>query len=264
MIDLICIDVDGTLVGTSGEVLPEVWEAARAARARGQHLALSTGRPAFGKALEYARQLDPQGWHIFQSGASIVNVDSGETLSKPLSSEILTRLVEMSRARHWILEVYNDTDYAVERAERRAVEHADLLGVPFRTRDPLSLEGPIVRAQWVAPIDETATYLASRFEGIEYSPAGSPIMQDTMFISITQAGVDKASAVTALAGRLGIPLERVMMVGDGHNDAQAMRVVGAGVAMGNADAEAKAAARYHVGHVDQGGLIEALELSTRL
>jgi hydroxymethylpyrimidine pyrophosphatase-like HAD family hydrolase len=34
MIDLICIDVDGTLVGSSGDVAAGSWEAAVRARAR--------------------------------------------------------------------------------------------------------------------------------------------------------------------------------------------------------------------------------------
>lgn len=77
-------------------------------------------------------------------------------------------------------------------------------------------------------------------------------MPGTLFISLTRAGIGKGSAVALIAAEYGLPLSRVMMVGDGHNDVTAMRVVGHPVAMGNADAEARAAARYHVAHVDEG------------
>ena len=55
-----------------------------------------------------------------------------------------------------------------------------------------------------------------------------------------------------------------MMVGDGHNDLDALRVVGHGVAMGNAEQEVIDQARYLVDTVDNDGLIEALELSWSL
>jgi hypothetical protein len=55
-----------------------------------------------------------------------------------------------------------------------------------------------------------------------------------------------------------------MMVGDGANDATALRAVGFSVAMGNAEPEALEAAGRVVGHVDDGGLIEAFELALTL
>jgi len=264
MLGLVCIDVDGTLVGTAGDVLPEVWAAAARARSAGVRLAICSGRPAFGRARDYAERLDPDGWHIFQSGASIVNVRTLESRSRGLPPLALAGLVERARATERILEVYTDTTYAVESTRRRARQHAELLGLSFEPRDLLSLSGRVVRAQWVVPREETPALLREPHDGLTLSPAGSPIMPDTMFISVTHAGVDKGSAVTEVARAYGVPLERTMMVGDGHNDAVAMRVVGHPVAMGNAEPEALAEARYTVGHVDTGGLAEALELALTL
>ena len=94
MLSMICVDVDGTLVGTGNVVLPEVWEALAEARQAGVRIVLCSGRPAVGRALEYARQLDPDGWHIFQNGASIVKVDTGESRSEELPHDLLLGLVE--------------------------------------------------------------------------------------------------------------------------------------------------------------------------
>ncbi|NJD09330.1 MAG: Cof-type HAD-IIB family hydrolase, partial [Gemmatimonadetes bacterium] len=71
-VGLVCIDVDGTLVGSGGEVHPAVWTAAAGALAAGIRLALCSGRPAFGVTRELALRLDPKGWHCFQNGASVV------------------------------------------------------------------------------------------------------------------------------------------------------------------------------------------------
>ena len=72
MLPLICIDVDGTLLGSSGVPTDGVWTAAEAAIARGQHLAICTARVAVGPTWDYSRRLDPAGWHIFHSGACLL------------------------------------------------------------------------------------------------------------------------------------------------------------------------------------------------
>ncbi|MBK6311382.1 MAG: HAD hydrolase family protein [Candidatus Microthrix sp.] len=54
MLPLICIDVDGTLLGSSGVPTDGVWTAAEAAIARGQHLAICTARVAVGPTWDYA------------------------------------------------------------------------------------------------------------------------------------------------------------------------------------------------------------------
>lgn len=265
MLDLICIDVDGTLVGSSGEVLPQVWAAARVARARGQHLALCTGRPAFGKALSWAQQLEPGGWHIFQNGASLARADGSETLSRGMGENFdLGALEAQSSVWDWTLELYSDFDWAVNRDNELAYRHADLLGVPIEFRPLSTVKGKIVRAQWVVLREDGPALLASPLPGLSYHPAESPVMPDTLFVSITREGVSKASAIRTLAGKLGTTLERTMMVGDARNDVQALGAVGFPVAMGNADEYARAASQYLVGHVDAGGLVEALELSATL
>ena len=264
MLGLTCIDVDGTLVGSSNEVFPGVWTAAERVVAAGMHLCLSTGRPAFGKALDYARRLDPDSWHIFQNGASIVHVGNGESMSEGLPHDLLLELVATARRLNRILEVYTDQEYAVESTDTVAVDHASLLGVPYVQRDLLSLQGQVVRAQWVIPVGDQAALMAEPHPGLSLHPAGSPAMPGTMFVSVTREGVSKGSAIRTVAGSYGLDPADVMMVGDGENDVSAMRAVGHPVAMGNAEPAAVAASRYRVGHVNEAGLAQALDLAMTL
>ncbi|MBB6017526.1 Cof-type HAD-IIB family hydrolase [Deinococcus radiopugnans] len=264
MLGLICVDVDGTLIGTDNTVRDDVWAALADARARGVRIALCSGRPAIGNALEYARRLDADGWHVFQNGASVVRVDTGDSLSEALPEGVLPLLTARAHAENRLLEVYTDTEFGVTKPGMLAERHAALLGVPYDPRTPDSLVGTRVRAQWVVPREQEAAVTAEPHPGLDLHPAGSPAMPDTMFISMTRAGISKGSAVRRIAAEYGLDMTRVMMVGDGENDVSAMRVVGHPVAMGNADPPALAAARYTVGHVDDGGLREAVGLALTL
>ena len=195
MIDLICIDVDGTLVGSSGEVEESTWVACERMRARGVRLAICSGRPAFGLTSRFAARLDPHGWHVFQNGASVVHLPGGNTRSRPLAPSLVRPLIERARATGRPLELYGDAEHGVEMDVPRAREHARLLGIPFVRRDLFTFPAPIVRAQWLLPHDEVDVVLSEPHEGLTLSHSLSPVMPDTSFINVTPEGVDKGDAV---------------------------------------------------------------------
>ena len=263
MLDLVFIDVDGTLVGSSREVSPAVWAGIDRARERGLRLALCSGRPAFGATQEFAKRLGPRGWHVFQNGASIVHAGTGESRSARMPRAALDMLIERSRRLGRSLELYADDEYAVEPDSDRARRHAELLKIEYAPRPFESLREPVVRAQWLLAQGEDGAVLAEPHAGLTLSPSLAPAMPDTIFVNITPAGVDKGSAVRAVAEAYDVRLDRVMYVGDGRNDAVAMREVGVPVAMANAEDEAIAAASHVVRDVDDDGLLDALEIALR-
>ncbi|MBS0421823.1 MAG: Cof-type HAD-IIB family hydrolase [Proteobacteria bacterium] len=258
---LVGIDVDGTLVGTGGIIHPRVWEAATRARERGIHLALCSGRPAFGVALEYARRLEANGWHIFQNGASILSLATGQSRSVPIPAQWVKTLIYQARTHGEVLELYSDREYAVESTTAWAKEHADLLGVPFEPRPLDSLTEPIVRAQWLLSVARAAEYRTVSHPGLEIAQSSSPLMTETQFVGLTHEGVTKGRAMSSIAESYGVPLQNVMYIGDSGNDLPALGVAGYPIAMGNAEPAVKAAARHTVDHVDRGGVAQALEMA---
>lgn len=256
---LVGIDVDGTLVGSSGVVDERNWRAAQRLRESGVHLALCSGRPAFGIAREYAERLDPDGWHVFQNGASVVRLADGRSRSTPLADGLVAGFAQEARETGRILELYSDGDYVVERDEAWSCQHAELLGLPYRPRPFESLEPPVVRAQWLLPRELADEWRGRRDERLEVALSSSPLMPDTTFVGITPRGVCKGSALQSIAEALGIAMAEVMYVGDAGNDLSAMQRVGYPVAMGNADEDVRRAARHVVGSVEHAGLAEALE-----
>lgn len=166
--------------------------------------------------------------------------------------------------RDWVFEAYTFDDWAVDSDAPLALAHADLLKLPHERRRLDSLEGDVVRLQWVIDVADLPDALASAPPGCIASGATSPSMPGAAFVSITADTVSKAAGVAEVADTFGVALRDVMMVGDGHNDLSAMAVVGWPVAIGDADPEVVAAARIVVAAVDDDGAAEAIESSGEL
>jgi hydroxymethylpyrimidine pyrophosphatase-like HAD family hydrolase len=211
--------------------------------------------------LEYAQRLDPRGWHVFQNGASVLNFASGISRSVAIPSAWIKTLIDQARATGEALELYGDTTYVVESTSAWAREHAELLGVKFDPQAFESFRQPIVRAQWLLTRERAREFTSMPHPGLEVAQSGSPLMIDTQFVGLTHEGVTKGTAIRSIAAEYGISLRDVMYVGDSGNDLSALQIVGHPVAMGNADPAVLEAGERIVGHVDNGGLAEALEIA---
>lgn len=264
MLPLICLDVDGTLVGSSGAPSEALWAAAGRARGRGQHLTLCTARLAAGPTRDWAARLDPAGWHIFHTGAARWHPEADEVRTSALDEATIEACAAVAADRGWVLEAYSWDAYVVDREVALSVAHAGLLGLPLPVGRREDLDGEVVRVQFVVEEADAAAALAAAPEHVHASAATSPVMPGAVFVSVVAGGVSKAAGIAAVAGDLGVGVDQVMMVGDGHNDLPAIEAVGWGVAMGNAEPEVRAAARLTVADVDDDGAAEAIDTSADL
>lgn len=264
VLPLVCLDVDGTLVGSAGAPSDRLWDAAARARGRGQHLTLCTARLAAGATRDWAARLDPDGLHIFHTGAAIWCPSTGEVQTDALTPEAVAEAVAVGDEHDWVTEVYTWDDFAVDSDAPLAIDHAVLLKLPHRRRPLDAVEGPVVRVQWVVDASEAAAAVAAAPSGCTASAASSPSMPGAAFVSVTNVSVSKASGIATIASRMGVAMDEVMMVGDGHNDVPAMRAVGWPVAIGDGAEVARAAARIVVAGVDDDGAAEAIERSVTL
>lgn len=263
MIKLFLIDVDGTLYSASG-VHPRIWEAADRARSRGIRLAVCTGRSGAGVALGYAQRLDPQGLHIFDSGAVIVGGDGAVRRAASLTGDLYERVVAIALEEDLELELYTaEGGFGVRRMPPDIVLHQRILGREASLIDLRRPEGTPVRVQFVTrdgPAWRRARAATAALPGVDIHEATSPNLPDVIFASVTSRGVSKLSAAHWVAGQYGLAdLAQVAMAGDGDNDLELIRAAGLGIAMANAPAHVRAAADRVTGHVDEGGLADALD-----
>jgi Cof subfamily protein (haloacid dehalogenase superfamily) len=261
---LVFVDVDGTLVGRDG-VPPCVWPKAEALRGKGVRFALVTGRPGRGETLGYARRLDPQGLHIFESGAVVLALsqDAHTPLKvEALPEEAAREAVRLARRLGLPLEGYTaEGGFYVEGESPLLQDHQRLLGLQAEGADLLSLPSPLVRLQVLAGLEAPLGALLDGLPpGLQAHLAESPKMPGVRFVSLTRQGVSKLTAARFVAEAYGLSLEEAAMVGDGENDLELIRAVGLGIAMGNASPSVKRAARRVVAPVEACGLAEALDL----
>lgn len=260
MIPLVVLDLDGTIIGASGVVQECVWEAAARAREAGVKVAVCTGRPGFGVAQRVAQRLGPDNPHVFQSGAYLGYPDGRTIKAVAIKSDDLNSIIEVSRQRGAVLELYTPSSLYVERTTALSEAHASMIGVTAIVRDleDVAANEPVVRAQWVLPEGESAEIVDLAPEGVNLAHANSPALPGISFISITRLGVSKASAVMQLAEQMRIPLAQVMAVGDSHGDLPMLEVVGHPRVMANASPELLE--RFpSVGDVEACGAVHALD-----
>jgi len=264
VIRLVLVDIDGTLYGPKG--VPEcAWEAARAASAAGVHLAICTGRPGRGFALEYAQTLDPEGLHIFESGAVVLGGDGSVRKAERMSFKSYEQLVALARRYNLDLEVYTpEGGYYVEADTPEIRAHEAMIGLGAERCDLMEIPGQPVRAQFLVregPVWETAKSQIALVSGVELHTATSPGMPGIIFASVTNWHTSKRSSAKWVAAQYGLSLSQVAMVGDGENDLELIRAAGLGIAMGDAPESVKQAAYYVVDTVENCGLAEAFRLA---
>jgi Cof subfamily protein (haloacid dehalogenase superfamily) len=261
MIPLVILDLDGTIIGSSGQVLPCVWQGVEKLHKAGVKLAVCTGRPDAGVARRVAERLGPRNPHIFNNGA-LVTYPGGDTLHvTALREATITAMVGYARDLGLVLEVYTPTAMYVERKTTVSEAHAKMIAVNAIVSDLLTVarNEPVVRAQWLLGKGERDVVEKLPISDVELSFATSPALPDIDFINVTRAGVSKGSAVRQLAEAMRIPLADIMGVGDSEGDVPMLEAVGHPVVMAGAPEAVRARFGQVAGQVDDCGVLPAFE-----
>lgn len=254
------VDVDGTLVGASG-VAPRVWPALERVRAAGWRVALCTGRPGRGQALDFARRVDPDGLHVFESGAAVLTTDGAVVHADALALDVIAAALALGDRFGAVNEVYTaDGDYCVRARGPLVAGHEALLAVDARV-GPFPTDRTIVRVLWMIE-DAADTWPALRDAAAtldaDLHTGRSPRMPGVRFVGVTARGVSKASGARHVLDAFGVGPERAAMIGDNLNDLTALRYVGTAFVAADGAPEALALADHVVPGPDAGGVADAV------
>ena len=244
-IKLICLDLDGTLLGPGGRVSPGNRAAIARARAAGVHVAIATGR-LYEAARHFARAAGADEVVISSNGGEIAGADRARPVSLTRMPDALCRGATVLAWRLGLsFQVISQRGmFALsDRPVRFIREHEGSQAAWRRTDETCCFELPTLTHLFRAVRGAALKLLA--FEGAPGSLAAlraaladrTDLALESSWadnVEIMPAGVNKGAGVALLARHYGLGPEQVMAVGDNENDQTMFAWAGCPVAMGNA------------------------------
>jgi hypothetical protein len=260
VIELLALDLDGTLIDETMTIGNRVRQAVTQAQEKSVTVTLATGR-MLEATVPFARDLEIETPLICYQGGLIQAPAAEVPLYRALMDPGVIQEVLAWRAEHgWHIVLYADDALFI--AERRYPEafYRDLLGKNLRWTDDLSSvldQNRPAKFLFIAEptqADRIEAAMRQRFEG-----QMEIVRSHANFVEGNPLGVSKGDALRRLADHLGIPQKRVMAIGDQGNDVAMIAWAGVGVAMGNASPAATAIADWIAPPLSEDGAAVAIE-----
>ncbi len=266
-IQLIVMDMDGTLLDADHVTVPgRNIEALQRASQQGVKLAIASGR-TWSLIENAVEQLGMMDYAILSNGAAVQKLSAGERLwERLIPNRQALQIIDLLHNEDIPFEVYCQGQNYVRQRERELLRNNNLapaFAEFFETRTVYSqtlaqaLAGRDVEKFnifYVPPEKrERVQAMALATGPLEVSNA----FQENM--EFAAGGVSKGAALQALAARLGLTADQVMVFGDAGNDLEMLSWAEWSFAMENATAQAKAAAKYVTAANTQAGVGQAVE-----
>ncbi|MFY9556093.1 MAG: HAD family hydrolase [Blastocatellia bacterium] len=256
-IALVISDIDGTLITSNHEVTDETKAAAAKLYDRGIALSLASSRPPR-SIVPLADALELRGPFAAFNGALVVKRD-GEVLARSVISPATIAGVK-AIADHFGIGVwlYDEIDWwapwrdaFVDREEHTSGFSSRIEGYAERITSDANKLTVVGKPELVAQAEKRIL--------AELATEVSASCSKPRFLDVTSRGIHKGTVVVRLANLLGIPTERVAVIGDGPNDVEMFHQAGVSIAMGQAVDSVREAANYHTTSNDDQGWARGIE-----
>ena len=250
---IIFLDVDGTLYSHSTKSIPtSTIEALKICKEKGIKICIASGRSKLVTGFTGILDVIEFDYFVTTNGNLVVDKDNNIIYSNPMNKEGIDQVLS-------IIDKYDlnatfmthDDFYLYKEEDKRA--H---LGF-----DPLSIPLPMVKEYKKENI-----YQINLFCEDEFMPYFEETKKYLAYSRLAHYGYDiytlnhsKATGIEKLIEYLNISKDEVIAFGDGHNDAEMLKYVGLGIAMGNAIEKVKVASDYITSDIDDNGIYNALK-----
>lgn len=262
-IDLIAIDLDGTLLNNQHQLSDRNIQTVRKAIERGVKVVLVTGKTHH-SAKSIIEKLGLTTPGIYNQGLITALPDGKITHQSFLDADVARHIITYAEDRGFDIAVYSGNKILV----KRLTTWFENLHHKYQEPMPEAI-GPLQNILSDMPINKIMALKegdAQKIKGlrwqleIQYANQArvlQPIFGDMLEVLPPNTG--KGTALKALLKDLGVKPEKAMAIGDGENDIDMFTLVGLGIAMGNAWDVVKEKANHVVGTNDQDGVAEAIE-----
>ncbi|PTQ56785.1 MAG: Phosphatase YidA [Candidatus Carbobacillus altaicus] len=230
-IELIILDVDGTLIDDHFRIQPKTKAIIRRAVRDGIIVALATGRNP-GGTLPLMEELGIDGPVIVHNGAFAFDTATGKTYAlEAFEHHDFLHLVDFAQHSGVHYDVNTTFHLYVDRldVDLEKIYHS-FYAKPILVRDWRELTEPVVKLSFLGEppqVERVLPELHETFRHLRILRSGEE------YIDIIHPHASKGHGLKRVADSLGIPLHKVMAIGNYYNDIDMLEVAGLSVAMAN-------------------------------
>jgi Cof subfamily protein (haloacid dehalogenase superfamily) len=269
-IRLLVLDLDGTTVGISNQIQPQVKQAIAAAQAKGVRVAIATGR-MFQSAVRFHRDMNSTLPLLAYQGGLIKDPNTEQiyrhlTVPRSFALQLLDYFEQPDLRERLSVHFYVNDQLYVRQLTPESIAYGERTGVkPIPVGDLRQMLAPETTTEptKVLALSDDPQIIDALLTNLrqQYTPAELYFTKSVAtFFEATHPQVNKGSAVQYLAEELlQLQPQNVMAIGDNFNDLEMIQYAGVGVAMGNAPEAVKACASWTAPDVEVHGVATAIE-----
>ena len=278
---LIAVDLDGTLLDSSGKVSPRNIKAIGDLRDAGFKVVPATGR-SWRESRRVFEVIQAKGMAVTSGGSVLSDAATGKTIERlVMDPELVLRLTLALLERGLLAHLLRDHDSSChdyclvgtghvnpatewwlkthEVDVRRVDTIDDLKKLGF---DHVLRVGAVERGDVLAPV---CAAMREQFHGQATMQSWSAVTSnaaigsETHLLEMYCVNTDKWTMIQKLRDRHGLSNDQVFAIGDGLNDLIMVREAGVGIAMQNAHAELRPLAKHIAPHHHEDGFAHVVE-----
>lgn len=258
-IQLIAVDIDGTLLNSRHQLTDRTVDALRRAIAQGVRVVLATGKTRY-SALEAIDRLALDTPGVYLQGLVIANPDGSVRHQQTLDAAVVLDIAAYARQYAVPMVGYSSGDIFTERRTPETdvlIRYHEPTPQQVTSYDATLPEHPMNKLILI----DTAERIRDVRAALEPQYAGRATFVQALaeMLEILPPGASKGAGLRRVLDDLAIDPAHVLAIGDGENDIEMLQLAGLGVAVGNAMPATKAAADVVVASNDEDGVAEAVE-----
>ena len=285
MYKLMAIDLDGTLLSSTGDVSEGTKLALQNARLQGTEVVLASGRP-ISSTKTLALELGVDNYLISGNGSVVYDIQKDEIIyNKFLSKEQILKIVKLCEQNSFYYNIYTEEEVIakslnynvlfyhkenikkseekrthiniVEDVERYITEseNENFLKITVCDESQMIFSRIMKKLKEIQDIDVLEVEYMSR-KRIKQGTDDVDIQY--YYTEVTNKNVNKWSAIEFLMEKLNIKKEDIVAIGDNLNDKEMIENAGLGVVMGNSNPKMKEIANVIVADNDSEGVMDAI------
>lgn len=267
-VKLIALDLDGTTLNKQRVISENNRNALNAAAEKGVNIVIATGRP-FSALPKDVFEIPAVRYVLTSNGAVITDLQEDRIFYENcLSVKAVEAAVEMLRQYDYVVECFVNGAAYIEKeyyehikAGHKSYRHSAYI---LETRNPIEnvYDFILEHKEHIENLNVNFEDLSEKpvmWEKFKTLPEATITSSFQHNIEIGGATTSKAAALREMGQLLGITTDEMMAVGDSPNDIAMLLECGLPVAVGNAEDEVKAVAKYIARTNDEDGVADAVE-----